>query len=165
MRPSYLARHANGRYFIQMRGPRRSSPRELQIPLIRASLRTSDSSVARQRLLRSLVSIMEVVGSNGLSELCDAVIARLQSFNNETSFTENGLAERLAYETIVRSILDRLNAARFDHVAKRPQLIEEWMHFVEANAGIPTKLSEAGEASGFRKGAPPNDPLDPPGLA
>jgi len=151
MRPSYLARHANGRYFIQMRA-RGVVARELQIPLIRASLRTSDSSVARQRLLRSLVSIMEVVGSNGLSELCDAVIARLQSFNNETSFTEDGLAERLAYETIVRSILDRLNAARFDHVAKRPQLIEEWMHFVEANAGIPTKLSEAGEASGFEKG-------------
>ncbi|MCH8490717.1 MAG: hypothetical protein LAT81_12415 [Oceanicaulis sp.] len=95
---------------------------------------------------------MEVVDSNRLPELCDAVTARLQSFNKETSFTEDGLAERLAYETVVRQILDRLNAARFDHIAERPQMIEEWMHFVEANAGIPTKLSEAGEASGFEKG-------------
>lgn len=151
MRPSYLARHSGGRYYLQMRS-RGVVARELQIPLIRASLRTSDSSVARQRLLRSLVGIMEVVGSNGLSELCDAVIARLQSFNNETSYTEDGLAERLAYETIVRSILDRLNAARFDHIAERPQMIEEWMHFVEANVAIPGKLAEAGESAGFEKG-------------
>jgi len=151
MRPSYLARHANGRYYLQMRS-RGVAAHELSIRLIRASLRTSDSFVARRRLVRSLVSIMEVVDSNRLPELCDAVIARLQSFNNETSFTEDGLAERLAYETVVRQILDRLNAARFDHIAERPQLVEQWMHFVEANAGIPTKLSEAGEASGFEKG-------------
>lgn len=100
MRPSCLARHSGGRYYLQMRS-RGVVARELQIPLIRASLRTSDSSVARQRLLRSLVGIMEVVGSNGLSELCDAVIVRLQSFNNETSFTEDGLAERLVFDTVV----------------------------------------------------------------
>lgn len=151
MRPSYLARHANGRYYLQMRS-RGVVARELQTPLIRASLWTSDSFVARRRLVKILVSVMEVVDSSGLTELCDAVIARLRSFNNETSFTEDGLAERLGYETIVRGILDRLNAEKFDHLVERPKLIEEWMHFVEMNAGIPTKLSEAGEASGFEKG-------------
>jgi len=95
---------------------------------------------------------MEVVDSNRLPELCDAVTARLQSFNKETSFTEDGLAERLAYETVVRQILDRLNAARFDHIAERPQLVEQWMHFVEANANIPRKFAEAGETAGFEKG-------------
>ena len=69
MRPSYLARHANGRYYLQMRS-RGVVARELQIPLIRASLRTSDSFVARRRLVKILVSVMEVVDSSGLTELC-----------------------------------------------------------------------------------------------
>ncbi len=151
MRPSYLARHSGGRYYLQMRS-RGVVAGELSIRLIRASLRTSDSFVARRRLMKVLVSVMEVVDCEGLSNLCEAVTARLQTYNKEKNYTEDTLAERLAYETVVRGIIDRLNAARYDHVKLHPRLVDEWMHFVEANVAIPSKLKKAAKASGCEEG-------------
>jgi len=151
MRPSYLARHPGGRFFIQMRS-RGVIAGELSIPLIRASLRTSDSFVARQRLMKILVSVMEVVDCESLGNLCEAVTARLQKYNKEKNYTEDTLAERLAYETVVRGIINRLNAARYDHLWLHPRLVDEWMHFVEANVAIPGKLKKAAKTSGFEEG-------------
>jgi|GEM_PF-4270774 len=151
MRPSYLARHPGGRFFIQMRS-RGVVAGELSIPLIRASLHTSDSFVAIRRLVKMLAGVMEVVDCEGLDDLCEAVTARLQRYNKEKNYTEDMLAERLAYETVVRGIINRLNAARYDHVRLHPRLVDEWMHFVEANVAIPGKLKKVAKASGYEEG-------------
>ena len=68
------------------------------------------------------------------------------------NYTEDMLAERLAYETVVRGIINRLNAARYDHVRLHPRLVDEWMHFVEANVAIPGKLKKVAKASGYEEG-------------
>ena len=151
MRPSYLARHPGGRFFFQMRS-RGIVARELSIRLIRASLRTSDSFVARRRLMKMLVSVMEVVDCEGLGELCEAVTARLKTYNREKNYTEDTLAERLAYETVVRGIINRLNAARYDHVRLHPRLVDEWMQFVETNASFPEKLKTVAKGRGYEEG-------------
>ena len=42
------------------------------------------------------------------------------TIERKKNYTEDTLAERLAYETVVRGIINRLNAARYDHVRLHP---------------------------------------------
>lgn len=151
MRPSYLARHPGGRFFIQMRS-RGVVAGELSIPLIRASLRTSDSFVARRRLVKVVVGLMDFLDCEDLSDLCEILTLRLQAYNNARNYSEDDLAERLAYETVVRGIINRLNSAGYDHVRLHSEMTSQWMHFVETNAAIPGILKKAAKACGFEEG-------------
>ena len=151
MRPSYLARHPGGRFFIQMRS-RGVVAGELSIPLIRASLRTSDSFVARRRLVKVVVGLMDFLDCEDFSDLCGILTLRLQAYNNARNYSEDDLAERLAYETVVRGIINRLNSAGYDHVRRHSEMISQWMHFVETNAAIPGMLKKAAKACGFEEG-------------
>ena len=151
MRPSYLARHPGGRFFIQMRS-RGVVAGELSIPLIRASLRTSDSFVARRRLVKVVVGLMDFLDCEDFSDLCGILTLRLQAYNNARNYSEDDLAERLAYETVVRGIINRLNSAGYDHVRLHSEMTSQWMHFVETNAAIPGILKKAAKACGFEEG-------------
>ncbi|WBL77245.1 tyrosine-type recombinase/integrase [Bradyrhizobium xenonodulans] len=140
-RPSYLARRAGGRYFLQIRLGKRAA--ELfQLPLLRVSLRTSDFAEARRRLVDNLGWVLELIEAPDLEAIGTVFDVRLRAYVDRGSpADERLLAERCAFENEVRRYFTRAQERGYAYQKRFPEIPGRWVDFVDQNKAAESSIT------------------------
>ncbi|CUT13658.1 MULTISPECIES: site-specific integrase [Bradyrhizobium] len=140
-RPSYLARRAGGRYFLQIRLGKRAA--ELfQRPLLRVSLRTADFAEARRRLVDNLGWVLELIEAPDLEVMGSVLDARLRAYVGRGSpADERLLAERCAFENEVRRYFTRAQERGYAYQGRFPEVPSLWVDFVDQNKAAESAMT------------------------
>jgi len=151
-RPSYLARRDGGRYFLQIRLGKAATALYGK-PILRASLRTSNFSEARKRLVDNLGWATEVIAAPDLDTLGAVIHGRLKGYGSAgRPASERDLVERTAFEHHVRAYMARANERGYSFARRFDFFASDWIDFVNENKSAEGLLTSIDRRNHYEQG-------------
>jgi integrase len=151
-RPSYLSRRDGGRYYLQLSLPKTAAAL-YGGRILRASLRTSDFSEARKRLMGSLGWARELIDAPDLEAAGSVIHARLQSYTaTGAPADERALAERVGFEHQARHYMARANERGYAFAQRFERFATQWVDFVDQNKAAEAELNRHDRRRYYERG-------------